>query len=252
MTTERILSITDLNVCLNDKTILDQLNLNINLGEIHIIMGPNGVGKSTLAKILAGGYNNYLIHGKVIYNNLDLFSLLPEELSLNGIFLSFQHPVEIAGLSNFQFLKSFVNAKRKYETLDPIDNNDFLLKVKNFMNLLNMKEELLYRSVNEGFSGGEKKRNEILQMLLLNPKLVILDEIDSGLDIDSLKFVFKSINSFKNKKNSLLIITHYNRVLDYIDADFVHILLNGRIVKTGDKNLAFEVEKNGYSFLNNC
>lgn len=245
-----LLSISNLSVCLKERVVLNKLNLDIKLGETHVIMGPNGAGKSTLAKILSGEFSNYSISGEVIYKNFNLFSLLPETLSLNGIFLSFQYPVEIPGLSNFQFFKSFINAKRKFEKLDPIDNNDFLFKVKKFMTALNMKEELLYRSVNEGFSGGEKKRNEILQMLLLDPTLVILDEIDSGLDVDSIKLVFDSINLFKNKNKSMLIITHYNKILDYIDVDFVHILLNGHLVKTGDKNLAFDIEKNGYAFLN--
>lgn len=249
MNVEKLLSISNLSVSLKNKIILDKLNLNINLGETHVIMGPNGVGKSTLAKVLSGNFIGYDISGEVKYKDFNVMSLLPEELSLNGIFLSFQHPVEIPGLSNFQFLKSFVNSKRKFEKLDPIDNSDFLLKTKGFMNMLNMKEELLYRSVNEGFSGGEKKRNEILQMLLLNPTLVILDEIDSGLDVDSLKLVFDSINLFKHQGNAMLIITHYNRVLDYIDVDFVHVLLNGKIAKTGDKCLAIDIEKNGYSFL---
>ena len=242
------LNISNLTVSLDKKTILNKFNLKLNLGKVYVIMGPNGVGKSTLGKVLTGDHEQYSISGSVFYDNIDLFSLKPEELSLKGIFLSFQNPLEIPGLSNFQFLKSFINAKRKYKKLNPIDTNDFLVKVKKYMNLLGIKEEFLYRSVNEGFSGGEKKRNEILQMLLLEPKLIILDEIDSGLDVDSLKLVFKSINKFKNKNNSLLIITHYSRILDYIDVDFVHILYNGYIVKTGNKKLITEVTKKGYSF----
>jgi len=249
MTFKSFLDISNLSVQLDKKLILSKLNLKIGLGEIHVIMGPNGVGKSTLAKVLVGNNSEYSISGNIIYDSFDLFSLSPDEISLKGIFLSFQHPLEIPGLSNFQFFKSFVNAKRKYQKLGPVDNKEFLDNIRKFMKILNIHEEFLYRSVNEGFSGGEKKRNEILQMLLLDPKLVILDEIDSGLDVDSLKDVFKCICSFVKNNNSLLIITHYTRILDYIDVDFVHIMNNGCIVKTGDKSLAYDINEKGYSIV---
>lgn len=242
-----LLDIFKLNVSVGKKNILNGLSLSMGLGEVHVIMGPNGAGKSTLARVLVGDFDNYAISGRVSYDKCDLLSLTSDEIALKGVFLSFQHPVEIAGLSNFQFFKSCVNSKRKYNKMDPIDTDELLSQIKKFMKILGIKEEFLYRSVNDGFSGGEKKRNEILQMLLLNPKLIILDEIDSGLDVDSLKCVFKCINSFKSTGNSILIITHYSRILDYIDVDFVHVLSGGSIVKTGKKSLAIDIGKRGYS-----
>ncbi len=242
-----LLDICNLNVSAGNKVILNGLNLSMGLGEVHVIMGPNGAGKSTLARVLAGDYSNYSISGSILYDKCELLSLTPDNIALRGVFLSFQHPVEILGLSNFQFFKSLVNVKRKYDKLDPIDTGELLFRIKKFMKVLGIKEEFLYRSVNDNFSGGEKKRNEILQMLLLEPKFVILDEIDSGLDVDSLSCVFKCINTFKCSGNSMLIITHYNRVLDYIDVDFVHILRDGSIVKTGKKDLAVDIINNGYS-----
>jgi len=247
MNKKSLLNISNLNVSLEKKKILNSFNLNINLGEIHVIMGPNGVGKSTLASILTGNHKNYNISGTIIFDNFDLLSTKPDLLALNGIFLSFQNPIEIQGLSNLQFFKSFINAKRKHENLNPIDNKEFMIKVKKFIELLKIDEKFLHRSVNDGFSGGEKKRNEILQMLLLDPKFIILDEIDSGLDVDSLKIVFNSINSFININKSLLIITHYSRILDYIDVDYVHMMNDGCIIKTGKKSLALEINKTGYS-----
>lgn len=246
MNENKLIEIKNLQVSLENKKIINDLNLSIKLGEKHVIMGPNGAGKSTLAKILTGDKKNYEIKGKIKYDNKDLLSIEAENLSLKGIFLGFQHPPEIQGLSNFQFFKSFVNSKRKYEGLDPVNNEIFESEIKEKIKILNIKEDFLYRSINDGFSGGEKKKNEILQMMLLNPKFIILDEIDSGLDIDSLKLTFKSINSFLNKEKSLLIITHYIKIFDYIDVDFVHIMKNGKIIKTGNKSLATNINEEGY------
>lgn len=246
MTKDTLLEISDLNVYIKEKKILNNLNLNIKVGETHILMGPNGSGKSTLANILTGNFDEYNITGSINYNKINLFTLKQEEIALNGLFLSFQHPIEIPGLSNYQFFKSFINNKRKYLNLDPIENENLLDDIKNKMSILKIKEEFINRNVNENFSGGEKKRNEILQMLLLNPNLVILDEIDSGLDVESIKHVFDAINSFKNKINSFLIITHYSKILNYTNIDAVHILYNGTIIKTGKKDIAMEIEKNGY------
>mgnify|MGYP001597449820 CR=1 FL=1 len=247
---KKLLCIDNLNVFINDKKILDGVNLDINMGEVHVIMGPNGSGKSTFAKVLAGDRNDLLIEGKVIFDGFDVLSLPSDELSLRGIFLGFQYPISIPGLTNIQFFKSFVNNKRKFYGMLPVDVSEFNNKVKLLLPKLNIKEDFLYRFVNDGFSGGEKKRNEVLQMLLLEPKLSILDEIDSGLDVDSLKDVCGSINLFNSKEKSTIIITHYNRILNYINVDYVHILKDGKIVKTGDKNLALEIEDYGYySFL---
>ncbi|HIH2762669.1 MAG TPA: Fe-S cluster assembly ATPase SufC [Candidatus Azoamicus sp. MARI] len=247
MTKFSMLEISNLNVNLKEKKILTNLNIKINNGETHILMGPNGAGKSTLANILIGNFNEYNITGSIIYNKTNLFTLSQEEIAIKGIFLSFQHPIEIPGLSNYQFFKSFINNKRKYNKLDPMDNAELLNDIKKNMNILKINEDFINRNVNENFSGGEKKRNEILQMLLLNPNLIILDEIDSGLDVDSIKHVFDAINSFKNKNNSFLIITHYSKILDYTSIDAVHVLYNGTIIKTGEKKLALEIDKNGYS-----
>lgn len=246
MNNKKLLSISNLCVSLGEKNIINKLNLDIFFGEVHVIMGPNGVGKSTLARILAGEYVKYNISGSVYFDDKNLFSLSQSDISLNGLFLSFQNPVEIPGVSNIHFFKSFLNYKRKYNNIEPIDSEDFLKEVKYYMNLLDIKEELLNRFVNVDFSGGEKKKNEILQLLLLKPKLAILDEIDSGLDVDALNNVFKCLKSFSTQDNSLLIITHYGRILNYIDVDFVHIMYNGSIVKTGDKRLLDEIDESGY------
>lgn len=242
----KILEIKKLSASFSNKKIIENLNLNINIGETHIIMGPNGAGKSTLANILSGNNKNYKLEGYINFINNNLIELSPENISLMGIFLSFQHPIEIPGLSNLNFFKAIINAKRKHNGLDPINNNDFNDIINKYSNKLKIKKDLLNRSVNDGFSGGEKKRNEILQMLILEPKLAILDEIDSGLDIDSLKLVFNALNEFKNKNNSLILITHYSRILNYIDVDYVHILKKGKIIESGDKNLVYKIEKDGY------
>lgn len=241
-----ILEISNLFVSLDDKKIINDLDLIISPGEVHVIMGPNGVGKSTLARFLAGDYINYVFSGSVMFDGSDLFKLSKNEIALKGLFLSFQNPVDIPGVSNLDFFKSFLNYKRKFLGLEPLDNVSFLSEVKAYMKLLSMDEKLLNRFVNVDFSGGEKKKNEVLQMLLLTPKLAILDEIDSGLDVDSLKNVFNSINSFRTKENSLLIITHYVRILEYIDIDFIHVMCNGKIVKTGKKELLNDINNNGY------
>jgi Fe-S cluster assembly ATP-binding protein len=250
MINKKLLSIFDLCVSFGGKFVINKLKLNVSFGETHVIMGPNGVGKSTLARVLAGDYYNYNTSGSVFFFEKDLFSLSQSDIALNGLFLSFQNPIEIPGVSNFEFFKSFLNYKRKYNNIPPIENADFLDEVRSYMSSLDMKEELLNRYVNVDFSGGEKKKNEILQMLLLKPKLAILDEIDSGLDIDALTNVFKCIKSYRSIDNSLIIITHYSRIVNYIDIDFVHVMNNGTIVKTGGKDLIYEIDKNGYSSFN--
>ncbi|HFL8819519.1 MAG TPA: Fe-S cluster assembly ATPase SufC [Candidatus Azoamicus sp. OHIO2] len=249
MTNSSLLNITDLTVSLINKKILNNLNIKINFGEVHVIMGPNGAGKSTLANVLIGNVINYNITGSINFLNMNLLNLTIEEIALAGIFLSFQHPIEIPGLTHNSFFKAFVNANRKARGLNPIDQHEFNDMLNNYSDKLKFNKEMLSRAVNSGFSGGEKKRNEILQMLLLNPKLIILDEIDSGLDIDSLKLVFNIMEEFKSITKSVLIITHYTRILDYINVDFVHILDNGRIIASGTTELAHQVEKYGYSFL---
>lgn len=250
MIANELLNINDLTVSFNNKNILNNLNIKINTGETHVIMGPNGAGKSTLANILTGNFANYTISGSIKFKDLNLLNLSIDEIAIAGVFLSFQHPVEIPGLTNLIFFKTFINTQRKALKLNPIESIEFNNIVNECSAKLDFKKELLLRSVNVGFSGGEKKRNEILQMMLLNPKFVILDEIDSGLDIDSLKTVFNIIETFKNKNNSILIITHYSRILNYINVDVVHILDNGKIIASGSKDLAYQVEKHGYSFFN--
>ncbi|HIH2763300.1 MAG TPA: Fe-S cluster assembly ATPase SufC [Candidatus Azoamicus sp.] len=247
MIKDPLLDITNLNVNLKEKKILINLNLKIKKGETHVLMGPNGAGKSTLANILTGNFKDYDVTGSITYNKINLFSLSQEDIALKGLFLSFQNPIEIPGLSNLQFFKSFINNKRKHQNLDPIDHVELLNIIEKKMKTLKIKNEFINRSVNENFSGGEKKRNEILQMLLLDPNLIILDEIDSGLDIDSIKHVFDAINCFKNKNNSFLIITHYTKITDYTNIDKIHILYDGTIIKTGQTDITIELEKNGYS-----
>jgi Fe-S cluster assembly ATP-binding protein len=231
-----------------DTQILKGLNLTINPGEVHAIMGPNGSGKSTLSKILAGHPDYEVTKGEVKFQDKDLLELDPDERANSGLFLAFQYPVEIPGVNNLSFLRMAYNSKMKFnnqDEMDPLDFDDF---IEEKLTILKMKSEFLDRNLNEGFSGGEKKKNEILQLLTLNPSLAILDETDSGLDIDALKVVSEGINAFRNKGNAVLLITHYQRLLDYVEPDFVHVLADGKIIKTGDKSLALELEKGGYSF----
>jgi Fe-S cluster assembly ATP-binding protein len=244
-----MLVIKNLHAQVGEKKILKGINLSINPGEIHAIMGPNGSGKSTLANVLAGREDITITSGDIKFENQDLTLLTSEERAYAGLFLSFQYPVEIPGVSNIYFLKASLNAQRKAQGLPPVDAMDFLTLVKEEFRQMQMPEEFLYRFVNEGFSGGEKKRNEILQMALLKPKLAILDETDSGLDIDALKIVAEGINQLKSSSRAILLVTHYQRLLNYIVPDFVHVLVQGQIVKSGDKNLAHELEAQGYGLI---
>ncbi len=243
-----ILEIRNLSAGVEGKQILKGVSLTINAGEVHAVMGPNGSGKSTLAAVLAGreGYN---VAGEVIYNGKDLLALDPEERAREGLFLAFQYPVEIPGVNSTYFLKAALNEIRKHHGLPELDAMEFLTLVKERMKLLELSDDLLKRSVNEGFSGGEKKRAEIFQMAVLEPKLAILDETDSGLDIDALKIVAAGVNKLKRADNAQLVITHYQRLLNYIIPDFVHVLVDGRIVKSGDKALALELEAKGYDWI---
>lgn len=244
-----MLSIENLNVSVKETLIINKLNLKINFGEIHIIMGPNGSGKSTLSSIISGQKNYTVTNGKIFFKEKNLLSLKPEERAGEGIFIAFQYPIDIPGISNQTFLFNAVNAVRKYRKQTPIERFEFLESVKKKMILLNMPEDLLSRSVNVGFSGGEKKRNEILQMMMLDPILCILDETDSGLDIDAVKIVYKGLNILRDKTRSFIIITHYERILEYIKPDYVHILYKGRIVKSGDMLLVKKIEEQGYAWL---
>jgi len=244
-----MLTIRNLNAGIEEKKILNGINLEIKPGEVHAIMGPNGSGKSTLASVLAGRENYEVTEGSVEYLGKDLLELSPEERAGEGLFLAFQYPVEIPGLSTTNFIKTAVNEIRKYRGQEPLDAVAFLKLMKEKMALMNIDQSLLSRSLNEGFSGGEKKRNEIFQMAMLQPKLAILDETDSGLDIDAIRIVANGVNKLKSKDNAVLVVTHYQRLLDYIIPDFVHVLYNGRIVKTGTKELAFELEEKGYDFI---
>jgi len=245
----RMLEIKNLHASVDGSEILHGVTLKINRGEIHAVMGPNGSGKSTLAKVLAGHQGYEVTKGEVLLQGRDLLSLSPEERAREGIFLGFQYPVEIPGVSNMYFLKTALNEIRKHRGLEELDAMDFLAMVKEKMKMVNIDESLANRSVNEGFSGGEKKRNEIFQMLVLEPKLAILDETDSGLDIDALKIVANGVNSFRREDRAILLVTHYQRLLSYITPDRVHVLLDGRIVKSGGKELALELEEKGYGWL---
>lgn len=244
-----MLKIENLHVSVGDKPILKGINLQVKAGEIHAIMGPNGSGKSTLSHVLSGKSGYEITQGKVTYQGTDLTEMPPEIRAREGVFLAFQYPVEIPGVSNIYLLKSALNAIRKHHGQPEVDAMDFLTLVKHKVKLLEMDEKFLYRAVNEGFSGGEKKRNEILQMAILEPKLCILDETDSGLDIDALKVVADGVNSLRSPDRSFVMITHYQRLLDYIKPDFVHVLANGQIVKSGGPELALELEEKGYSWL---
>jgi len=244
-----MLKIQNLHAGIEGKKILNGINLDIKPGEVHAIMGPNGSGKSTLASVLAGRENYEVINGSVEFLGKDLLDLSPEERAGEGLFLAFQYPVEIPGLSTTNFIKTAVNEIRKYKGQDPLDAVSFLKYMKEKMALMNMDQSLLSRPLNEGFSGGEKKRNEIFQMAMLQPRLAILDETDSGLDIDAIRIVSNGVNKLRNKDNAVLVVTHYQRLLDYIVPDFVHVLYNGRIVKSGPKQLALELEERGYDFI---
>lgn len=244
-----MLSIKDLTVNVEDKQILKGLNLEVNAGEVHAIMGPNGAGKSTLSHVLSGKAGYTVTGGSIIYEGQDLTDMEPEIRAREGVFLAFQYPVEIPGVSNIYLLKAALNAMRKHRGQGEIDAMDFLVWVKEKIRLLDMDEKFLYRAVNEGFSGGEKKRNEILQMAVMEPKLCILDETDSGLDIDALKIVAQGVNSLRSENRAFVMVTHYQRLLDYIKPDFVHVLADGKIVKSGGADLALELEEKGYAWL---
>lgn len=241
-----MITIKNLHASIGDKEILKGINLEINAGEIHAIMGPNGSGKSTLASVLAGREDYEVTHGEVIFNGKNLLDLAAEDRAREGLFLAFQYPVEIPGVSNINFLKTALNEIRTYHGQEEMPAKDFLALVKEKQKLVELDGKLANRSVNEGFSGGEKKRNEIFQMAMLNPKLAVLDETDSGLDIDALRIVATGVNALKSKDNAFVVITHYQRLLDYIVPDFVHILYNGKIVRSGGKELALELEAKGY------
>lgn len=246
-----MLQIKNLHISINEKEIIKGLNLEIKAGEVHAIMGPNGTGKSTLAAVIAGKEGYDITEGEIIYQGKNLFDFSTEERSLEGIFLGFQYPVEIPGVSMTNFMRTAINEHRKYKGLDPIPAADFLKMIEEKRKLVEIHDKLRNRSVNEGFSGGEKKRNEIFQMAMLEPTLAILDETDSGLDIDALKVVANGVNKLKSNDNASLVITHYQRLLEYIVPDFVHVLYDGKIVKSGGKELALELEEKGYEWLKN-
>lgn len=244
-----MLEIKNLHVAVEGKKILNGISLSIKAGEVHAIMGPNGSGKSTLASILSGKEGYEILGGSITFMQQDLFSLLPEQRAALGLFLAFQYPIEIPGVSNTNFLKTSINQIRKQNSEEPLDSVAFLKHMNECRKLMDIDDKLISRSVNEGFSGGEKKRNEIFQLLMLNPKLAILDETDSGLDIDALKAVADGVNKFINKYNALILITHYQRILEFIKPDYVHVLFNGEIVKSGDYLLAKELEVRGYGWI---
>ena len=244
-----MLTIKNLHAAVDNHEILRGIDLTVNAGEVHAIMGPNGSGKSTLASILAGREGYSVSQGSVQYDGEDLLALSPEDRAVRGLFLAFQYPVEIPGVNNLYFLRTAVNSVRKHRQESEYDAMDFIALVQKKIATIGMDDKFLKRSVNEGFSGGEKKRNEILQMLLLEPKLAILDETDSGLDIDALQAIASGVNSLRSNDRAILVVTHYQRLLNYIEPDFVHVLINGNIVKSGDKSLALTLEKKGYGWL---
>ncbi|MFC6877430.1 Fe-S cluster assembly ATPase SufC [Flavobacterium myungsuense] len=244
-----MLSIKNLHASIGDKEILRGINLEIKAGEVHAIMGPNGAGKSTLASIIAGNENYEVTDGEILLENEDISELAPEERAHKGVFLSFQYPVEIPGVSVTNFMRTAINETHKAKGLEEMPANEMLKLIREKSELLEIDRKFLSRSLNEGFSGGEKKRNEIFQMAMLEPKIAILDETDSGLDIDALRIVANGVNKLKNKNNAVLVITHYQRLLDYIVPDFVHVLMDGRIVKSGAKELAYELEEKGYDWI---
>ena len=246
-----MLEINDLHAGIGDREILKGISLRVNAGEVHAVMGPNGSGKSTLAQVLAGNPSYQVTKGTISYNGQDLLELDPEVRAQNGIFLAFQYPVEIPGVSNAYFLRSAYNEIRKAKGMEEVDPLEFLDLVEEKLKLVDMDESMLSRSVNQGFSGGEKKRNEIFQMAVLAPRLAILDETDSGLDIDALRIVAQGVNTLRSPENATIVVTHYQRLLNYIIPDFVHVLANGRIVKSGGKELALELEEKGYDWLQN-
>jgi Fe-S cluster assembly ATP-binding protein len=247
-----LLEIKDLHVTVDNHEILKGISLTVNPGEVHSIMGPNGSGKSTLAQVLARRESYEVTSGEILFEGKDLLAMKAEDAACDGVFMAFQYPVEIPGISNAYFMRSAVNAVRKYHGEDEMDAMDFIPLYRQKMKLLEMDEKFTNRSVNEGFSGGEKKRNEILQMALLEPKLAILDETDSGLDIDALRIVAKGVNAMRSPKRAMIVVTHYQRLLNYIRPDFVHVLVNGRIVRSGGAELALELEEKGYAWIENA
>jgi len=246
---EKVLEIKDVRAKIGDKEILKGLNLALEPGKVHAIMGPNGAGKSTLSKTIVGHYDVEVTGGDILYKNESIVDMEPEERALRGIFLSFQNPVEVPGVNNAYFLRTALNAKRAFEGKEELNAAEFLREMKQYLEMLGMKADMVSRNLNEGFSGGEKKRNEILQMLMLQPDVIILDEIDSGLDIDALRAVSEGINKMKDGKRSFLVITHYSRILDYIEPDYIHVLKDGRIVKTAGPELVKQLEEHGYESI---
>jgi len=244
-----MLSIKNLHVAINGKEIIKGLSLEVKQGEVHAVMGPNGTGKSTLASVIAGRENYEVTSGEIIYKGIDLLELPAERRACEGVFLGFQYPVEIPGVSIANFLRTAINEQRKYKGLDPMPAQEFLARMEEMKKVVEIQSKLTNRSVNEGFSGGEKKKNEIFQMAMLDPQLAILDETDSGLDIDALRVVANGVNQMRTKDNAFIVITHYQRLLDYIVPDFVHVLFEGRIVKSGGKELAIELEEKGYDWI---